>query len=161
MPLLMVIADFGALTSEEVTQIKKYIEQGTILDVEFKDEATGEVMIPTGYVPEGEDTAAVFTIIKNGSIVQKSVARTAYDFTSYEADKTTKIADGVVELTGETVTIDDTSYIEVEVMENDVPEWVGLKFLVQSDAQAGDEKYKIYNEDGTDTGMWVQISEQS
>lgn len=161
MPLLMVIADFGALTSEEVTQIKKYIEQGTILDVEFKDEATGEVMIPTGYVPEGEDTAAVFTIIKNGSIVQKSVARTAYDFTSYEADKTTKIADGVVELTGEKVKISDTDYVEVQVMENDVPEWVGMKFLVIATAEPGDEKYKIYNEDGSDTGMWVKISVQS
>ena len=36
-----------------------------------------------------------------------------------------------------------------------------MKFLVPIDAAAGDEKYKIYNEDGTDTGMWVQISEQS
>lgn len=160
MPLLMAVGNISALTTAEVNQIKGYIEQKTILDVQFKD-GGGEVMIPVGFVPEGEETPAVVTIIKNGSIVKKSVARTAYDFTSYEADKTTKIADGVVELTGETVTIDDTSYIEVEVMENDVPEWVGLKFLVQSDAQAGDEKYKIYNEDGTDTGMWVQISEQS
>ena len=160
MPLLMAVGNIASLTTAEVNEIKGYIEQKTILDVQFKD-GDGEVMIPVGFVPEGEDTPAVVTIIKNGSIVKKSVARTAYDFTSYEADKTTKIADGVVELTGETVTIDDTSYIEVEVMENDVPEWVGMKFLVQADAEAGEEKYKIYNEDGTDTGMWVQISEQS
>ena len=160
MPLLMVIGNLAYLTTEEVEQIKKYITLGTILDVEFKD-ADGEVMIPTGFKPAGENTAAEVTVIKNGSIVKKSIARTAYDFTSYEADKTTKIADGVVEVIGNTVTISDTPYIEVEVMENDVPEWVGMKFLVQNDAEPGDTLYKIYNEDGTDTGMWVQISEQS
>lgn len=164
MPLLMVIGSIANLTSEEVEQIKKYITLETILDVQFKD-GDGEVMIPTGFTPEvvGDEstTPATVTVIKNGSIVKKSVARTAYDFTSYEADKTTKIADGVVEITGNTVTIDETPYIEVEVMENDVPEWVGMKFLVQNDAEPGDTLYKIYNEDGTDTGMWVQISVQS
>ena len=160
MPLLMVIGDLAYLTTDEVEQIKKYITLGTLLDVQFKD-GDGEVMLPTGFKPAGEDTPAEFTVIKGGSIVKKSVARTAYDFTSYEADKTTKIADGVVEVTGEKPVIDTTTYIEVQVMENDVPEWVGMKFLVPSDAAAGDEKYKIYNEDGTDTGMWVQISEQS
>lgn len=163
MPLLMVIGDFANLTSEEVALINQKIELGTILDVEFKE---GDItFIPVGYTPEikGDDstTAATVTVIKGGSVVVKSAARTAYDFTSYEADKTTKIADGVVEITGVKPVINDTTYIEVEVMENDVPEWVGMKFLVQSNAQPGDEKYKIYNEDGTDTGMWVKISVQS
>lgn len=160
MPLLLAIGDLTYLTTEEVGQIKQKITLGTILDVQFKD-GDGEVMIPTGFVPAGEDTAPIVTLIKNGSVVKKTIARTAYDFTSYEADKTTKIADGVVEITGNKPKIDDTTYIEVEVMESDVPEWVGMKFLVQSDAEPGDTLYKIYNEDGSDTGMWVQISVQS
>jgi hypothetical protein len=160
MPLLMTIGNLGALTTEEVEQIKKYITLGTILDVQFKD-GDGEVMIPTGFVPAGESVPAVVTLIKNGSILKKSVARTAYDFTSYEADKTTKKADGVVELTGQNVPIEDTEYTEVQVTESDVPEWVGMKFLVIATAEPGDELYKIYNEDGTDTGMWVKISVQS
>lgn len=78
MPLLMVIGNISLLTDKEVEQIKKYIELGTILDVEFKD-ADGEVMIPTGYVPEvkndaGEVTAnAYVTVIKNGSVVKAEV----------------------------------------------------------------------------------------
>ena len=78
MPLLMVIGNISLLTDKEVEQIKKYIELGTILDVEFKD-ADGEVMIPTGYVHEvkndaGEVTAnAYVTVIKNGSVVKAEV----------------------------------------------------------------------------------------
>ena len=78
MPLLMVIGNISLLSDKEVEQIKKYIELNTILDVEFKD-ADGEVMIPTGYVPEvkndaGEVTAnAYVTVIKNGSVVKAEV----------------------------------------------------------------------------------------
>ena len=69
------------LTDEEVEQIKKYIEQGTILDVQFMD-ASGEVMVPTGFIPEvkndaGEVTSnAYITVIKNGSIVKAEVTET-------------------------------------------------------------------------------------
>ena len=51
MPLLMIIGDIAHLTDKEVEQIKKYIELDTILDVQFKDDS-GEVMIPTGVIPE-------------------------------------------------------------------------------------------------------------
>ena len=78
MPLLMVVGDISHLTDKETEQIKKYIELDTILDVQFKD-ASGEVMIPTGFIPEvknasGEVTAnAYVTVIKNGSIVKAEV----------------------------------------------------------------------------------------
>lgn len=78
MPLLMIVGNIALLTDKETEQIKKYIELDTILDVQFKD-ADGEVMIPTGFVPEvlneaGEvTTPAVVTVIKNGSIVKASV----------------------------------------------------------------------------------------
>ena len=78
MPLLMVIGDIAHLTDKEVEQIKKYIELDTILDVQFKDSA-GEVMIPTGVIPEvlavdGSVTSnAYVTVIKNGNIVKAEV----------------------------------------------------------------------------------------
>lgn len=78
MPLLMIIGNIELLTDKEVEQIKSYIVQDTILDVQFKD-AAGEVMIPTGFIPEvknaeGEVTANAFvTVIKNASIVKAEV----------------------------------------------------------------------------------------
>ena len=78
MPLLMIVGNIELLTDKEVEQIKKYIEQETILDVQFKD-ADDEVMIPTGLIPEvknaqGEVTSnAYVTVIKNGSIVKAEV----------------------------------------------------------------------------------------
>ena len=78
MPLLMIIGNIALLTDKEVEQIKSYIVQDTILDVQFKDEA-GEVMIPTGYTPEVKNaegtvtTNAYVTVIKNGSIVKAEV----------------------------------------------------------------------------------------
>lgn len=81
MPLLMIVGDITHLTDKEVEQIKKYIEQDTILDVQFKD-AAGELMIPTGVIPEvlgadGSVTSNAFvTVIKDGSIVKAEVKET-------------------------------------------------------------------------------------
>lgn len=78
MPLVFAIGNIQLLTDKEVEQIKKYIKLDTILDVQFKD-ADGEVMIPTGYIPEvkndsGEVTSnAYVTVIKNGSVVKAEV----------------------------------------------------------------------------------------
>ena len=78
MPLLMEVESISLLTDKDVEKIKGYIEQGTILDVQFVD-ADGEVMIPTGFIPEvknaqGEVTSnAYVTVIKNGSIVKAGV----------------------------------------------------------------------------------------
>ena len=78
MPLLMEVESISLLSDKDVKQINGYIEQGNILDVQFKD-ADGEVMIPTGYIPEVKDaqgdvtTNAYVTVIKNGSIVKAEV----------------------------------------------------------------------------------------
>ena len=78
MPLVMQVGNIALLTDKEVAEIKKYIELDTILDVQFVD-AAGEVMIPTGWIPEvknaqGEVTSnAYVTVIKNGSIVKAEV----------------------------------------------------------------------------------------
>ena len=78
MPLLMEIEAITLLSDEDVKKIKGYIEQGNILDVQFKD-ASGEQMIPTGFIPEVKNSAgevssnAYVTVIKNGSIVKAEV----------------------------------------------------------------------------------------
>ena len=78
MPLLMEVESIALLSDKDVEKIKGYIEQGNIIDVQFKD-ASGEVMIPTGFIPEvknaqGEVTSnAYVTVIKNGSIVKAEV----------------------------------------------------------------------------------------
>ena len=73
MPLLMQVGDITKLSDKEVAQIEKYIEQGTILDVQFED-ASGELMIPLGVIPavEGSSNAYV-TVVKNGNIVKAEV----------------------------------------------------------------------------------------
>lgn len=73
MPLLMQVGDITKLSDKEVAQIEKYIEQGTILDVQFED-ASGELMIPMGVIPavDGSSNAYV-TVIKNGNIVKAEV----------------------------------------------------------------------------------------
>ena len=78
MPLVMEIGDISHLSDKEVEQIKKYIQLGNILNVQFKD-AAGEVMIPTGVIPEvladdGSVTSnAYVTVITNGSIVKAEI----------------------------------------------------------------------------------------
>ena len=73
MPLIMEVQAINLLTDKDVEQIKKYIELGTILDVQFKD-ASGEVMIPVSVIPEVEGVSGPYvTVIKNGSIVKAGV----------------------------------------------------------------------------------------
>ena len=78
MPLVMEVENIELLSDKEVDKIKGYIEQGTILDVQFVD-ASGEQMIPTGFIPEvknasGDVTSKAYvTVIKNGSIVKAEV----------------------------------------------------------------------------------------
>ena len=76
MPLLMEIGSISALTTAEIEQIKKYIELGTILDVQFTD-ADGETFIPVGFTPEvvGDDstTPASVTVVKNGNVVKADI----------------------------------------------------------------------------------------
>jgi len=76
MPLLMEIGSISALTTAEIEQIKKYIELGTILDVQFTD-VDGETFIPVGFTPEAvcddSTTPASVTVIKNGNVVKADV----------------------------------------------------------------------------------------
>ena len=77
MPILMLIGSISALTTEEIEKIKKYIELGTILDVQFSDE-DGENFIPIGYTKEvvNDDesiTPATVTVVKNGSVVKADI----------------------------------------------------------------------------------------
>lgn len=77
MPILMLIGSISALTTEEIEKIKKYIELGTILDVQFSDE-DGENFIPIGYTKEVENddesiTPATVTVVKNGSVVKADI----------------------------------------------------------------------------------------
>lgn len=72
MPLTMEIQGIELLTDKDCEQIKSYIEHDTILDVKFVD-AEGEVMIPTGFVRETDNSNAYVTVIKNGSIVKAEI----------------------------------------------------------------------------------------
>lgn len=78
MPLLMEVESITLLTDKEVAQVKGYIEQGNILDVQFK-EASGETMAVVGFIPEvkndeGEVTANAYVeVIKNGNVVKAEV----------------------------------------------------------------------------------------
>ena len=164
MPITFEVGSLSALTVEEVDQIKKYIEQDTILDVQLVD-SSGEVMLPVSFKPEtknddGAVTAnAIVTVIKNGSVVKVGVAPIEYSFTSYASDKTTKLADGKVVLTGEVQVIDGDEYKEVEVTENDFEWAIGHKYLIIGTATAdGTTKYPLYETNGTDTHMWVTVA---
>lgn len=73
----MEIESIGALTTAEIEQIKKYMENEVLLCVQFKD-ANGEIFIPVAYTPEiiGDDesvTPATVTVINGGSVVQANI----------------------------------------------------------------------------------------
>ena len=79
-PLVMEIESINALTTDQIEQIKKYMENDVMLCVQFKD-ANGEVFIPVAYTPEvvGDDstTPATITVINGGSLVQANVVLAA------------------------------------------------------------------------------------
>lgn len=80
-PLVMEIESINALTTAQIEQIKKYMENDVMLCVQFKD-ANGEVFIPVAYTPEiiGDDesvTPATITVVNGGSLVQANVVLAA------------------------------------------------------------------------------------
>ena len=79
-PLVMEIEGINSLTTDQIEQIKKYMENDVMLCVQFKD-ASGEVFIPVAYTPEiiGDDstTPATITVVNGGSLVQANVVLAA------------------------------------------------------------------------------------
>ena len=77
----MEIEGINSLTTDQIEQIKKYMENDVMLCVQFKD-ANGEVFIPVAYTPEiiGDDesvTPATITVVNGGSLVQANVVLAA------------------------------------------------------------------------------------
>ena len=85
--------------------------------------------------------------------------KVSYNFTSFSADGQTEYATGVAETTGEKKTFGGQEYIEVEVKENSIPEWVGRKFYIIATAAAdGETKYPLYDAEGNEAGILVTIA---
>lgn len=82
-----------------------------------------------------------------------------YDFTSYSADGATEYATGVAEQTGEKQKIGDDWFIEIEVKENSIAEWVGRKYWIAANAAAdGETKNPLYDAEGQPVGVTVTVT---
>ena len=88
-----------------------------------------------------------------------------YKFKSYnDENKTTEYASGRVKTTGETKTLDDVEYTEVQVMQNSVEGFIDKKYYIQSDAIPSENAYQLYEYDRDgDTlkavEIWVTVEE--
>ena len=90
-----------------------------------------------------------------------------YKFKSYNdanATMETYYASGWVKTTGETKTLGDVEYTEVQVMQNSVEGFIDKKYYIQSDAIPSEKAYQLYEYDRDgDTlkavNIWVTVEE--
>ena len=88
-----------------------------------------------------------------------------YKFKSYnDENKTTEYASGWVKTTGETKTLDNVEYTEVQVMQNDVDRFIDKKYYIQSNAIPSEKAYQLYEYDKdadtlTPVDIWVTVEE--
>ena len=88
-----------------------------------------------------------------------------YKFKSYnDENKTTEYASGWVKTTGETKTLDDVEYTEVQVMQNSVDGFDKKTYYIQSNAIPSENAYQLYKYDEAgDTlkavEIWVTVEE--
>ena len=88
-----------------------------------------------------------------------------YKFTSYsDENKTTEYASGRVKTTGETKTLDNVEYTEVQVMHNDVDGFIDKKYYIQSNAIPSENVYRLYEYVDADNTLkavdiWVTVEE--
>lgn len=87
---------------------------------------------------------------------KEHIDSTIYNFVSYGSNNE-KIGEGTVKSTGIVV----GKYVQMEVLTNNVPDFVGQKFYVIKTAKSdGKTKYTLYSDAGTtNTGMKVTITE--
>lgn len=82
-----------------------------------------------------------------------------YKFTSYgDSSASVEYANGEVEVLNETKEIDGKSYTKVTVIENDIPEFVGKNFYIDSSAKPT-EIYQLYNENEEPEEIWVKFND--
>lgn len=92
---------------------------------------------------------------------------TEYDFVSYGDEKgEKKYATGKVRTTGEYITLNTSEYVEVEVIENSVEEFVGRKFYIISTAEENGKLYQLYVYDEetqilSADKLWVKLGEDT
>ena len=88
-----------------------------------------------------------------------------YKFKSYnDENKTTEYASGRVKTTGETKTLDNVEYTEVQVMQNSVEGFKEKMYYIQSNAIPSENAYQLYEYDKDANklkavGIWVTVEE--
>ena len=98
------------------------------------------------------------------SVLEPEQVKT-YKFKSYsdsDATMTSYYASGWVKTTGETKTLNDVEYTEVQVMQNSVEGFKDNKYYIQSDAIPSEKAYQLYkyvNDSLTAVDIWVTVEE--
>ena len=98
------------------------------------------------------------------SVLEPEQVKT-YKFTSYnDKNMRTEYATGRVKTTGETKTLDDVEYTEVQVMQNSVDGFIDKKYYIQSNAIPSENAYQLYEyveakDKLNQVNIWVTVEE--